>query len=260
MKLDYFDLLSPEPIYFRHIGGIKSPTLREISKISYNTYQMYLSVLLMDSKAYYDMAHRSEEYEAFSDEQKLSLNIFELITQDIETCSVVENMLNFFMEFTVRYSEQYHAFLLYNPAADSGKKENPSGIIQKDIWPQLCDIILQRNYIRRRTEDLSAVKSKKALSILQKLQKGRENKKTKTDKNMEIANIISAVANRSNSLNIINIWDITVYQLWDAFYRICNNNMLAIQSMSVAAWGDKDHHFDAGAWFRNLTAEAASAC
>ena len=53
-------------------------------------------------------------------------------------------------------------------------------------------------------------------------------------------------------LNPLNIWDITVYQLWDTFYRLCSNNILAIQSMSVAAWGDKEKQFDASGWFQRM--------
>lgn len=31
MKLTYFELLSPDPVQIPSVGGIKSPTLREIS-------------------------------------------------------------------------------------------------------------------------------------------------------------------------------------------------------------------------------------
>lgn len=70
---------------------------------------------------------------------------------------------------------------------------------------------------------------------------------------MELGNIISAVANKSQSLNILNIWDLTIYQLWDCFSRISNNNLYAIQSMQAAAWGNKDNSFDAAAWFERIT-------
>ena len=89
---------------------------------------------------------------------------------------------------------------------------------------------------------------------MKKLQKGRAEKAkaTKTDKNMELGNIISAVANKSHSLNILNIWNITIFQLWDSFSRQTNNNIYDINSMNVAAWGNKDNHFDANAWFKRI--------
>lgn len=89
---------------------------------------------------------------------------------------------------------------------------------------------------------------------MKKLQKGRAEKarQSKADKNMELGNIISAIAAKSQSLNILNIWDLTVYQVWDCFWRLSNNSIYNIQSMSVAAWGNKDNHFDAAAWFKRI--------
>ena len=52
MKLNYFDLLSPDPIYIQNVGGILSPTLRQISSIGIQMYRNYLSFLLMDSKLF----------------------------------------------------------------------------------------------------------------------------------------------------------------------------------------------------------------
>ena len=89
---------------------------------------------------------------------------------------------------------------------------------------------------------------------MKKLQKGRaeRSRQTKTDQNMELGNIISAVASKSHSLNILNIWDLTVFQLWDCFARLTNNSIYDIQSMSVAAWGNKNNYFDVTAWFKRI--------
>lgn len=69
---------------------------------------------------------------------------------------------------------------------------------------------------------------------------------------MELGNIISAVAGRHPGLDIRTIWDITVYQLWDAFFRLCSNQFLDLQARSVAVWGDKHKRFDAAAWYQTL--------
>ena len=250
MHLDYFDLLSPEPISFRSVCGVRCPTLREINKISYSVYQFYLSLLLLTPQAYFSMIQRQEAYDIMTEEEKALLNTYELLVEDQNLCPCVEKMLNFFLVNHVKYDSQYKAFLLYQE-----EDTKPCGIIQKELWPQLCNVILQRNYIRPKEKDFSHIKSKRALAIMEKLRKGRANKEinTKADMNMEIGNIISAVANKSGSLNIINIWDITIYQLWDAFYRLCNNSIYHIQAMSVAAYGDKDHHFDSDLWYKNLS-------
>ena len=246
MKLEYFDLLSPEPIYIQKVGGILSPKLRDIAHIGINTYQYYLTILLLDVKSYFSMINQQEQFELLPEKDKIQMNIFDLLNIDNNLINLLQTVLNFFIKEDVVYSTEYKKFLV--------KKDNELiGIISKDTYPIVCDVICQRNYIKsKQEEDLSKIKSKKALEIMKKLQKGRTEKEkhTKADKNMELGNIISAVANKSQSLNILNIWDLTVYQIWDCFSRISNNNIYDIQSMSVATWGDKDNHFDVASWFK----------
>lgn len=224
LKLNYFDLLSPDPIYIQNVGGILSPTLRQISSIGIQMYRNYLSFLLMDSK------------------------LFEMLISNEDLAGMLETVFNFFIKENVTYSPQSNCFLV---SGDS----TPTGFITKEIFPQICDLICQRNYIKsNRREDLSQIKNKKALDIMKKLQKGRKSaaKQSKEDKNMELGNILSAVANKSQSLNILNIWDLTVFQVWDCFARLSSNSIYEIQSMSVAAWGNKDNTFDASAWFKRM--------
>lgn len=223
MKLNYFQLLSPDPVSIPNSGSIISPRLRDISSIGISTYQYYLSLLLMD-------------------------NIFDLLTANEQSALLLQKVLNFFIREEVRYSAQNRCFLIL---AD----EKIVGAITKEGYPQICDLICQRNCIKsNQKEDLSKIKSKKALEIMQKIQKGRAEKakQSKSDKNMELGNIISAVANQSQSLNILNIWELTVYQLWDCFLRLSQNNIYHIQTMSVAAWGNKDNSFDANSWFKRM--------
>lgn len=248
MKLSYFELLLPDPINIQNVGGIISPKLKDISSIGINTYQYYLSVLLMDIKSYFAMIGQPKKYETLSDEEKLKFDIFEVLTANEQSVSLLQSVLNFFIKEDVVYSCQNRCFLV--------QKDNAViGIITKETYSQICDLICQRCYVKsNQEEDLSKIKSKKALEIMKKLQKGRAEKakQTKSDKNMELGNIISAVANKSQSLNILNIWDLTVFQLWDCFSRLSNNSIYNIQSMSVAAWGNKDNYFDATAWFKRI--------
>lgn len=248
MKLSYFELLSPDPVQIQRVGGILSPTLRSISKIGINTYQYYLTILLMDLKTYFTMIQQEEQFGLLSDEDKAQMDVFDLLTMDDKSAELLQNVLDFFIEEDVVWSSQNKAFLIHSD-------DNVIGAITKKIYPQICDLICQRNCIKSSLEeDLSKVKSKKALEIMKKLQKGRTEKAkaTKSDKNMELGNIISAVANKSQSLNIINIWELTVYQVWDCFSRLSNNSIYDIQSMSVAAWGNKDNYFDSTAWFKRI--------
>lgn len=202
----------------------------------------------MDFKGYLEMIGQADTYTSFSEEEKSKIQVFDLLLANKQSALLLQNVVNFFMAETVTYSPNDHNFIVQ-------EQGNTVGIITKDNYPGLCDLICQRNCIRwNPSEDLSKVKSKKAREIMQKLQKGRSEKakKSKSDANMELGNIISAVANKSQSLNILNIWDLTVYQLWDCFSRLSNNTIYHIQSMSAATWGNKDHSFDAAAWFKRI--------
>ena len=228
-----------------NVGGILSPKLRDVASIGYDAYQFYLELLLMDLEKSLSMLGHKEDFDRLSDEEKTDLDMFDLWTANGQSANLLEKVLNFFIKEEVVYSGQNRCFLIQDGNGDVGT-------ITRDSYPQVRDIICQRVCIRPdQEEDLSKVRNKKALEIAKKLQKGRSQKKKqeKTDKNMDLGNIISAVANRSPSLNILNIWDLTVYQLWDCFSRISNNNIYDIQASAVAAWGNKDNHFDATAWY-----------
>lgn len=253
MRLDYFDLLSPEPIYYQYVGGIICPRLRDISKLTYTTYQMYLSFLMLTPETYYHLLKQDTYYQTLPEDTKESLHIFDLIIQHPNICNTIESALNFFMTEHVAYHAEEQLFFTYKGQKDEDGNEIISGTISRDIWFELCDIVLQRNCINRKAEDLSKVTNKRALKILQKLQKGREQNQgpSKSDENFELGNIISAVANKHETLNIISIWECTIYQLWDAFYRLCSNSRLTTHAINVAVWGDKNHLYDDNAWFHN---------
>ncbi len=213
-----------------------------------NTYQYYLTVLLLDLRAYFTMLGQEKQFDLLSEEEKAQLNLFDLLTLHQDSGNLLQTVLNFFIREEVVFSMEQKAFLVR-------KDGEVTGVISREVYPQVCSVICQRNCIKSgQQEDISRVKSPRALEILKKLQKGRAEKEklTKHDKNMELGNIISAVANKSCSLNILNIWDLTVFQIWDCFSRLSANSIYDIQSMSVAAWGNKENYFDAAAWFKRI--------
>lgn len=209
---------------------------------------------------FFTMINRPDDYKKLTDEEKLNISVYDLLTQDAQTALLLQNALNFFIKEDVEYSPEYKAFavkgnVMVKEQDKMVEKYATIGAISKENYQDVVDVICQRNNIKTKDViDPSKVKSKKALSILEKIKKGREKmaKANKADKNMELGNIISAVANRSPSLNITNIWDLTVFQLWDSFARLTNNNIYDINAASVSAWGDKDKQFDFNGWYKKL--------
>lgn len=249
MKLDYYQLLSPEPVIFKQTGSFLSPTLREISRIGLPVYHTYLSFLFMTPEIFYSIT----DEEKYSD----SLSLYELITMGnspkiIQARETIAEALNFFMVEEVKYMEEYKIFLVFN-----GKDENgspiPTGIIKKENYSLVCDIIAQRNNIRLKQEDVSLVKNEKARDIMRKIEKGRKknSENPNTDKSFELGNIISKVCSRHPSINLLNVYELTVFQLYDAFYNVTNQLVYDLQSAAVAYNGSNAvPDFNYTDWFK----------
>lgn len=261
MKLDYFQLLSKSPFYMPNVGGIISPTLQDIADIGgTETYNYYLSILLMDSEKFHEMSQEMSGYTELSESSESQKDIFEIFTSNKDSASSLANILNFFIKEDVVFLQELGIFEVRANVVvkDNGETEDKYvaiGAISKDNYHDVVDVICQRNNVQtNEVNNTSKTKSKKALAIFEKIKAGRKQmaKTTKADKNMELGNIISAVANKSQSLNIINIWELTIFQLWDCFARLNNLNVYNINAASVSAWGDKDNKFDFNGWFKKM--------
>ncbi len=201
--------------------SVISPKLKDICSIGFSAYQYYLSLLFMDMKAYFSLTGYGEAYENLSGTELAQLDLFDLLTAGENTRQLLTSALRFFIPEDIMYAKEKNCFLVCN--ADGSR----AGTISGKNYALVCDVIRQRNHFKSAVqEDLTNIKNKKAL-----------------------------VAGKSQTLNLLNIWDLTVFQLWDSFFRLSSNNLYAIQSMSVAAWGDKDKHFDAASWFRRINHE-----
>lgn len=239
MKLDYAALISPYPLYLQNVGHIRAPTLGEIwnPDITYQGYNSYLSMLLATLKN--------------------QLSVFEWITASEELQNNYCHLLDFFFEEDVIWDNANQRFITYN-SADQNGAVIPVGMMTKECFADVCNIILQRcgcvtNDID--TIDSSKVKSKRALEIFNKIQNAKKKSKPKKDKAMELPNLITAVAVKSNSINFTNIWNLTVFQLYEQFRREYANVYFDIQKMSVAAYGNEKKTFKGTEWFHNESEE-----
>lgn len=256
MKLDYATLISPYPFYIKNVGGIKSPTLREIwnPTVTYQGYQMYLALLLATPQKYCEhvMPSVMEWYQSLSEQEKLNVNMMDIIVMDKALQISYCKMLNFFFEEDVVWSNEDNLFITYKDVDEQGQII-PIGLIHRNIFTDLCDIILQRCGIVRSDidTDASKVKSKRALEILKKLQRGREKaaKTSVNDKDTELPKLITAVAVKSKSINFTNIWDLTLFQFYEQFKKEQTNVYFDISATQVAAYGNEKKTFKGNEWY-----------
>ena len=227
-----------------------------------------------------------KQYEELDTEEKLSVSFYDLLMYDeLLICSFIEAFDFFFEEevdFVVNGNEITDAqfsFITYNKIDTPQKiklnngneystiKTNRElvGVINRSNFKDVVDIILQRNSVQREeeitAEDLTKVKNKnKVMQLMEKMKKGQKQldktrEKKREEKGIasdtELANIISCVAAKNhNGLNMINIWDMTIYNLYEQFKLIRENNMHDAETLSVFVWGDESNKFDIDGWFK----------
>lgn len=262
MKLDYIDLLSPEPLLLPRIGRLVPPTLREISRLTWPVYETYLAFLSMPPSRYCTEVKPSLRswYEALPSEQAQLLSMYDIIVSNQELADLFCSIFHFFFAEEVIYSREKDAFLLFTPSASSSDDTEHSepeitGVINKSSYNQVCDLILQMNHIQvESTVDPTKIKSEKGRKIYERIQKFKTKQPhtSKRNADLEIGNIISAVCTRHHSINYTNVWDLTVYQLWDTFHRLQADNAYEIGRTAVSVWGDKEKKFDFNSWFKNI--------
>ena len=227
-----------------------------------------------------------KQYEELNTEEKLSVSFYDLLMYDeLLICSFIE-AFNFFFEEEVDFvvngneiTDAQFSFITYNKVDTPQKiklnngneystiKTNRElvGVINRSNFKDVVDIILQRNSVQREeeitAEDLTKVKNKnKVMQLMEKMKKGQKQldktrEKKREEKGVasdtELANIISCVAAKNhNGLNMINIWDMTIYNLYEQFKLIRENNIHDAETLSVFVWGDESNKFDIDAWFK----------
>ena len=227
-----------------------------------------------------------KQYEELDTKEKLSISFYDLLMYDeLLICSFIEAFDFFFEEevdFVVNGNEITDAqfsFITYNKIDTPQKiklnngneystiKTNRElvGVINRSNFKDVVDIILQRNSVQMEeeitAEDLTKVKNKnKVMQLMEKMKKGQKQldktrEKKREEKGVasdtELANIISCVAAKNhNGLNMINIWDMTIYNLYEQFKLIRENNIHEAETLSVFVWGDKSNKFDIDGWFK----------
>lgn len=263
MNLDYGTLLSPEPIKLS-IGTIRKPTLKEISELSFerfSTYQLFLNIKPEDYYTKIRLTDGAQYWESLSDEEKKFITMYDVIKSEKEMQAVYAEILSFFFVERVIYQDGIFFILSIEDDTIPESEININsgvlrGVIHDRTFPEVLDILQQICCIKEEViDDSDAVfKNEKAKKLWERMKKAKEmsRKKAKADINLTLPNIISSVAAKSNNLNIISIWDITLFQLYDQFNRLQNNDAHYINSIRVSVWGDEKKKFDYALWYKNI--------
>ena len=91
--------------------------------------------------------------------------------------------------------------------------------IYRDNYEEIKKVLKLQNYIPDKKEEFNPA-NEKAKKLMEKIKRNRKtNNAVKKDDSFELYNIISGVAWKSH-IGIDSVWDLTIYQLYDAYVRL----------------------------------------
>lgn len=258
MRLDYGTILCPEPITLS-IGTLRNPTLREIAKLKFDKFGYYEFLIKMSPETFYTKVKGDDGkayWESLTEKEQDEMTLYDVIMKEEPLTKLFLEIFNFFFVEPVILKEGFFILLKEDiEESDAVDTDNIRGVIAKENLPQVLDLIQQICCVYEKEEDVENMKFKNALArkLYEKMLKAnkKDNEKKKADINLSLPNIISSVSNKHPSLNPINIWDLTVFQLLDAFNRTQINTIYNIDSTRVSVWGDEKKTFDASLWYKN---------
>lgn len=246
-KLEYFDLLSYDPILIPSVGYVRKPLLKDISDLTFEVYQMYINMIVIDYDKILELTGLDKK------DQDPEATKYDIIINNNNLRKLFLDILSFFIIGKISYDERYKSFIncQYNEEIE---EDDIVGYVNNDNFITVCSCLLQINYLKGIEEKPKKI-SKRALYIMGIIENAKKeiaeknSKNNSVNKNMSMANIISKLSTYSNSLNIVNIWNITVYQLYDQFYQQTSKKQNDIHSMNYAHYGGE---FDLQSWYNSL--------
>lgn len=254
MILDYFDLLTGDPVLLKGVGHIKSPLLKNVCPyegIGYDVYNLYLHLMSWTKDELIDFytARKIRKAEKLKDDRLKAFDVATLLTVPRK---YFEEVISFFLLEDVRWDESVNAYAVYKNNSD---KEEVCGYIHRENFETVRKAILNANYICLNDDEKEPVfMSDKAKELwAKKLEAEEEQRKAMSkikDSKYNIANIVSKLCVVHPSYNLINIKELTIFQIYDAFFQVCHMRACELSEQIFSTHGgDK---FDFEQWLKPI--------
>lgn len=228
MTLPYLNLLHSDPIFLPTVGSLKVPTLNDIRKIG-GLYSAYMEVLCLDDNELAEHLNvplsGASRYEFVATNQRLR----EFYTQ----------IFTFFFSQDVTFQNAAQFWVLT-------EGEDCVGTINEENFFDVCNAILICNHLEPKSNKPPVFYNERARLIYEKM-KQSPLKKKRNGLQASLADIVSALSANSHSYNLFNIWDLTVYQLYDQFYKVNQRVHFDVASRQWAAYPSEK--FDLSQWY-----------
>lgn len=235
-----FDYLCNEPFYIDGIGDVKCPTLRDIRKITYNVFSIYISTISLSLIEYLKIYGLIERYNELSPSEQEKNSLFNLLLYG--NTELLVGMVNFFIIDEVKFNESECQFDIYRSINDSKKL---IGHLNKDNFEYFTKELQAILGIIKPEEKKPMFKNNLAKKMFNKIQRHTQEQKKKNDENYTFDNMVVKYCTHNKvGVNILNVWDMTYYQFVNMFSEYCNarqydfNDMMAANTFSYKSSSD----------------------
>ena len=224
-----YDYLCDEPFYIENMGHVKCPTLRDIRKITYDLFTVYINTISMSLDTYLDICGLREGYDKLSDKEKEDTTLYNLLL--FGNKEVLIGILDLFLTDTYNFDNTNNTFIIYEDSNEIGHIGNDNF----DLFREEMKCILGINA----REEKPRFKNALAEKMYNRMQKHAEKQKKQENQNCEFDNMIKKYCTHNKvGINILNVWDMTYYQFTTMFAEYCNarqcdyNDMMAANTFS----------------------------
>lgn len=224
MRFDYFDLLSGDCLPVQGVGHLRPPKVKDLypsTGIGYRLYNLYIALMSWDKGKILEYIQTLGVHGVDRLKEAEKLNAFDVLTILPLTRELCRDALSFFMLEDLEWNAASRKFVAALTVDD---EQHISGEINRSNFDEVRDMILNLNYIRlSRPKEPTSYASNKAKELWEQAQKAIkeiDEQKQKEDKpEYHIGNIISKVCAAHPNYNFLNVGELTVFQLYDAFFQ-----------------------------------------
>lgn len=229
--------MSGDCVPVARVGHVRSPRLKEMfpsSGIGWTKYSLYIYMMKANADQVSKLAGTQEYYDS----------VYRAILSSEMVKELFAEALSFFMAEHIMFDQSHQIFLTYTDAdTDSGVAL--AGIINEENFDEVRAAVLLLNYISPAKANVDVqFSSERAKELWERAQKYLAQQEPKeSDPAMAMGNIISKLCVIHPSYNYLNVYDLTVFQLYDAFFQLCYMRSVAFSEAVVSNHGSKEFKF-----------------
>lgn len=227
-----FDYLCNEPFYVPNIGNLKCPTLKDIRKITYNIFVLYVNIISSTLEDYLKLCGIEEQYGTLSEGEKDKQSLFYLLLYG--NTNVLTGLLSFFIVDEVLFDKNNLSFIV---CYGEGENKKQIGCINNDNFDEFRNEVLKILGMKQIETKKPKYKTERARLLAEKIKKAKAQlpKTASYNENMSLDNMIKKYCTHNKvGINILNVWDMTYYQFIHMFNEYCNGRQCDYSDMIAA--------------------------